>query len=215
MRQDTANKTTGNTAIDFSNDASKDSTKQTLRGCAERSCATGLGCITLVVIVGALCLRLFLGGGTDELIGVPSQVPQSFPILDRDAMHGSQLTTSQHKSRLVQASLWWPRLLLSIKAGAYSDATTRTQALETTLRDTIHASRDTVTFNWKKIPKDRSHWLQSYQEALTTAGYTILTTTDTSIAFSSDRVTGLLTTADLAYTTDIDAATMVLHIAQP
>lgn len=188
---------------------------QAVRSCAERSCATGLGCITLVIIVVAVLLRMFLGGGTEEIVGVPSQVPANFPLLDRDAMHGSELTTSKHKSRLVDVSLWWPRLLLSLNADGYSNAESRTPALQNTLRDTLHASRDTVTLTWKKIPGQPAQWLQSYRDSLTGAGYTILTTSDTTIAFSSDRVTGLLTIEDSEYTADIDAATAVLHIAQP
>ncbi|MEK7647763.1 MAG: hypothetical protein AAB384_01850 [Patescibacteria group bacterium] len=213
MRQDTGTKT--GSSIEFATDEPKEKSKQALRSCAERSCATGAGCITIVLIAIALLLRLFLGGGTEEIVGVPSQVPQNFPILERDSMHGSELTTTQHKSRLVQASLWWPRMLMALNANGFSDATLRTQAIENTMRDTLHASRDTVTLTWKKIPRDRTVWLQSYRDALTTAGYTILATTDTTIAFSADRVTGLLTIVDSEYTEHIDDASLVLHISQP
>lgn len=200
------------------NDATQspdEKSSQAVRSCAERSCATGLGCLVLVAIVVALLLRLFLGGGTEEIVGVPSQVPNNFPVLERDAMHSSSLTTAQHKSRLVDASLWWPRLLLALNANTYSTAETRTIALQTTLRDSLHASRDTVTLTWKKIPGQPEQWLQSYRDALIAAGYTLLTTSDTSIAFSSDRVIGLLTIEDSEYTTDIDKASIVLHIVQP
>jgi hypothetical protein len=201
-------------ATDAGDSKAKESSSQSARSCAERSCATGLGCLTLIIVVSAFLLRMFLGS-TEEVAGVPAHVPSNFPILDRDSMHGSTVTTVQRKSRLVDASLWWPRLLLSLNANGYSTGATRITALQTTFRDVLHASRDTVTLTWQHIPAQPATWIQSYREALTGAGYTVLTTTETTIAFSSDRVTGLLTLENSEYTTDIDAATVVLHIAQP
>lgn len=185
------------------------------RSCVKRSCATGCGCLAIVILAIALLVKLAANPPQKELSLPPPSFPADIPVYDKDAIHGVVLVSGKSRSRWSQ-----PAFSLLEKgigraasfAGSGSAAREWLEAVGASLED----RRDSIRVEWKDLTAEPGFVERFYKNELAKSGYAVsdIKGADPRIVFSfqKDAVDGTLVIVDNPDRRGTDDMTIVIRV---
>lgn len=146
--------------------------------CAKRSCASGFGCIIIFLIASLLLLKFATGPKIKELKAVPDNFPKSVTLYDTDNITKITFVSGKEKSRVVEAAVFIPKLLLSpmvlmldnnVTSRKTTDANGRLIVNKTPtwrdwfnyMKEPVTDKRDIVQIEWSALPAE-PRFIQNY-----------------------------------------------------
>ncbi|TAN33165.1 hypothetical protein EPN28_02885 [Patescibacteria group bacterium] len=194
----------------------------------KRACLGGCGCLLIVIIVGAIVLRLSMGSGPQNLKSVPENFPQDIPLYDKDNIERITFVSGKYKNRGVEIAAFFPKVILSpLFLAMNKDQLTPTSTdagagrlalaknIWKMIASPVSDHRDTVQIEWKNMNAEPYFVIGYYKVELQKKGYKIDLESESDtvkqFSFSKDEISGSMF-ASSAGTATQGTATAILTV---
>ena len=142
------------------------------------ACMSGCGFILIFIVTVIIGVKLFIGAGPRELKDLPVDFPGDVPIYDEYNVDKITFISGRYKSRSMEVSALFPKLILSplILNDQQATGTNKSgvfRELWRTFTEPVGDTRDTIQIEWRDISSDAKTMIAYYKNNLEDAHCTI------------------------------------------
>ncbi len=203
------------------------------RSCLRRSCFTGLGCVTIIIVISLILLKFTLGPQTREIKDLPDNFTDTVPLYNEKGIEKIEITIGQERNKGAEYAAFLPKLFISPVLVAIdkdnsfipelededSDAGTLKTAwkkLIAFMKAPVADHRDVYKIEWTLLSSKADFIEEYYMSELEKKGFDIglVSKTDTvsQFTFSLDTIDGLVYIRDKKDTVETDLVAVTVTV---
>lgn len=199
------------------------------RSCLRRSCGTGCGCFTIIVILSLILLRFSVGPRTKEIRDIPETFKENIPLYDIDNVDSIKLTSGKEQGKRIEIAAYFPKAILSPfiiyfdknctyipQTNIVCDDMSTWQKLSSFMSEPITDKRDTYQIEWTELSAKQDFIIEYYQTELKKKEFNIGILSEHNdikqFTFSKNMINGLIYTMDDISTKDTDFVSMTVNL---